>query len=99
MLQYGTTSASLGTSEQLVFPTDDIFSRRTGKAQCRSVRTIHGLSESQSCNWAIGQCDQFVDDGLVDDIVEVWAACGIGVARRDDTRIGPLVVVDDGTAS
>ena len=98
-MQYGTSSPSLGTAEHLVFPTDDIFSSRTCEAQCRLVSAIRDLSESQPRNWAAGQCGQLVDDGSVNDIIEICAGSGVGVTGRDDAGIGPFVVVDDGPAS
>ena len=95
VLQDGASSASLGTANHLVFPTDDVLGRRTCKAQCRLARVIHNSSEPQPGNRFTSQCDQLVDEGLVDQLIEIGSGTAVGVIGRDDTGIRPLVVVDD----
>lgn len=98
VLQDGASSASLGTANHLVFSTDDILGCRTCKAQCRLARVIHNSSEPQPGDRTTSQCDQLVDEGLVDQLIEIGSGTAVGVTGRDDTGISPLVVVDDGPA-
>ena len=100
MLKDATTPSSLGAANDLVSVVDDVVGCGARKTQRGRLRVAWGLPPESQLGDVVGRCClDFVNQGLVDSRIKPITGDVRGVTGRDDTRVSPFVLVNDGPST